>query len=67
MENNTNNTTNTVEEAMVLENSSKVADDFKHSLLIVSLLANTFILVGWVALQVTSLYDYQVSLFLFYR
>jgi hypothetical protein len=67
MENNTNNTTNTVEDAMVLESRSKVADDFKHSLLVVSLLANTFILVGWVALQVTSLYDYQVSLFLFYR
>ena len=37
------------------------------ALLIVSLLINLFILTGWVALQVTSVYDQEVAAFLFNR
>lgn len=61
------NTINDVEAVAVAENGGQLFEDFKHSLLLVSLLANTFILIAWVTLQVTSMYDYQVSLFLFYR
>jgi len=42
-------------------------DDFKSALLTVSLLANAFVLVGWIALQVTTQYDLQVATFLFVR
>lgn len=41
--------------------------DAKTALLIVSLTVNAFILVGWVTLQVTNIYDYQVAAFLFTR
>lgn len=37
------------------------------ALLIVSLTINLFILVGWVTLQVTSVYDLEVASFLFLR
>lgn len=67
MKNTKTNISNEVEAVAVAANNSQLLEDFKHSLLIVSLLANTFILIAWVALQVTSMYDYQVSLFLFYR
>ncbi len=39
--------------------------DFVMALLIVSLLFNLFVLVGWVTLQVTDMYDQQVADFLF--
>lgn len=41
--------------------------DLVLSLLIVSLVINLFILVGWVTLQVTTVYDSQVASFLFIR
>jgi hypothetical protein len=41
--------------------------DAVTALLIVSLMINLFILVGWVTLQVTSAYDAQVASFLFTR
>lgn len=65
MKENTNITNET--QVLALETQSQVSEDFKHAVLIVSLLANAFILIGWVALQVTSIYDYQLALFLFYR
>lgn len=37
------------------------------ALLIVSLTINLFILIGWVALRVTSVYDLEVASFLFSR
>jgi hypothetical protein len=37
------------------------------ALLIVSVLINLFILTGWVALQVTTVYDFEVASFLFSR
>jgi hypothetical protein len=42
-------------------------DDFKSALLMVSLTINAFILVGWIALQVTTQYDLQVATLLFVR
>jgi len=41
--------------------------DFMTALLIVSLTVNLFVLVGWVTLQVTDVYDDQVKSFLFSR
>lgn len=64
MKDNTNNQIG-IENVAVLE--KQLSEDFKHSLLIVSLLANTFILVAWVTLQVTSQYDYEIATFLFFR
>lgn len=48
-------------------NVSAVADDFKSALLTVSLLINAGILIGCIALQVTTQYDLQVATFLFVR
>lgn len=42
-----------------------VGDDFKNALLLVSLTINVVVLIGWIALKVTSKYDEQVSQFLF--
>lgn len=42
-------------------------EDAKNALLIVSLTINAFVLIGWIALQVTNAYDYQVAAFLFTR
>lgn len=42
-------------------------DNFKSALLVVSLLANAFILVGWLAIRLTTQYDLQVATFLFVR
>jgi len=42
-------------------------DNFKSALLVVSLLANAFVLVGWLAIRLTTQYDLQVATFLFVR
>ena len=44
-----------------------MAEDFRNSVLIVSLLVNLFILTSWVTLQVTTQYDYSVAAFIFGR
>lgn len=44
-----------------------MAEDFRNSVLIVSLLVNLFILTAWVTIQVTTQYDYAVSAFIFGR
>ncbi len=41
--------------------------DFVLSLLIVSLVVNLYVLVAWVALQITTAYDSEVAMFLFTR
>lgn len=69
---NTNNKTTPVSvsgNAMAIEavQTYHADNDFKTALLIVSLMTNLFILVAWVALKVTSEFDYQVATFLFYR
>lgn len=46
---------------------SQADQDAKNALLIVSLLVNAFILIGWITLQVTTVYDAQVAAFLFTR
>jgi len=45
----------------------KVGEDLKHSVLIVSIVANLFILTAWILLQVTTRYDNQIASFLFTR
>lgn len=45
----------------------QTVQDTKNAILIVSLMANAFVLIGWIALQVTNIYDYQVAAFLFTR
>jgi len=60
---------------LVQENSSQdqvlaygnVAQDLKHSILIVSVVANLFVFTTWIALQVTTQYDTQLANFLFNR
>lgn len=42
-------------------------EDAKNALLIVSLTINAFVFIGWITLQVTNIYDYQVAAFLFTR
>ena len=46
---------------------SQTHRDTLNAVLIVSLTANLFVLVGWVALQVTTVYDSQVAALLFNR
>ncbi|OGL21509.1 hypothetical protein A2707_05745 [Candidatus Saccharibacteria bacterium RIFCSPHIGHO2_01_FULL_45_15] len=41
--------------------------DLKTAILVVSLFINAFVLVGWILLQVTTVYDFQVATFLFIR
>ncbi len=47
--------------------STGIQQDLILALLIVSLTVNLFVLVGWVTLQVTSVYDSEVAAFLFTR
>jgi len=42
-----------------------VSDDFKSAALVVSVLANLFVLIGWVLLKTTDKYNEQVANFLF--
>ena len=65
MKNNTNTTT--LAEAQVLPAVDQTTQDFKNALLIVSLVVNAFILIAWITLQVTAVYDAQVAAFLFAR
>jgi hypothetical protein len=54
--------------AKVAKTSPRVpttGDDMKSALLVVSLVINAVMLIGWVTLQVTSKYDEQVAQFLF--
>lgn len=46
---------------------AQVNKDAMTALLIVSLTVNLFVLIGWVALQVTSAYDAEIAAFLFTR
>jgi hypothetical protein len=44
-----------------------INEDLKHSILIVSVVANLVVLTAWIALQVTTQYDAQIASFLFSR
>ena len=54
-------------EALAVAIDQQLNQDIKHAVLMVSLLANAFILLAWITLQVTSIYDYEVAKLLFYR
>ena len=63
-------TTKTVSEQTIeatATNGVKVSEDLKHSVLIVSIVANLFVLTAWILLQVTTQYDAQIASFLFTR
>lgn len=47
--------------------SSRLSQDLKNSVLIVSVVANLFVLTAWIALQVTAQYDTQLASLLFTR
>ena len=65
MKNNTNIQNDA--EALAVAIDQQLNQDIKHAVLMVSLLANAFILLAWITLQVTSIYDYEVAKLLFYR
>ena len=52
---------------VVVSGATQADQDAKNALLIVSLAINMFIFIGWIALQVTTAYDYQVAALLFTR
>ena len=47
--------------------SATMGEDFRNSILIVSLLINLFVFITWIVLQVTTQYDAEVAMFLFAR
>jgi hypothetical protein len=53
--------------AEVMTANQYVTQDLKNSILIVSIVANLFILTAWIALQVTTQYDTELASFLFHR
>lgn len=55
------------EKAEAIVEIAQVNKDAVTAVLIVSLMVNLFVLIGWVTLQVTSAYDAQVAAFLFIR
>lgn len=61
------NTTEPIASEQVLPAFNQTDQDVKNALLIVSLLVNAFILIGWITLQVTTAYDAEVAAFLFTR
>jgi hypothetical protein len=61
------NTTEEIKEAVAVAAVDPTLRDAMTALLIVSLTINMFFLIGWVALQVTSVYDSEVASFLFTR
>lgn len=61
----TNKTAQTEIQAIAVD--AQINRDLALAILIVSLTVNLFVLVGWVTLQVTSVYDAQVAGFLFTR
>ena len=63
----TNSPSDTIASEQILQGFNQTDQDAKNALLIVSLLVNAFILIGWVTLQVTTMYDSQVAAFLFTR
>lgn len=49
------------------EGGYSTREDFKTAALLVSLTINVSVFVGWLALQITTVYDAQVAQFLFVR
>ncbi len=66
MKKQTTNTTATLDSTTAAVVSS-IGQDLKNSILIVSVIANLYVLTAWIALQVTTRYDTQLVNFLFNR
>ena len=64
---NEQSSTNETSVNMQVAMSSQTTQDLKSAVLIVSVVANLFILTAWLALQVTARYDAQLATFLFTR
>lgn len=64
---NTNNTPSEEASANFVVADMHINQDLKHSILIVSLVANLIIFTTWIALQVTTQYDTQIASLLFNR
>jgi hypothetical protein len=54
-------------QAIALKTVDPTNHDLMVSMLIVSVLVNLFVLIGWVTLKVTGAYDAEVATFLFSR
>lgn len=52
------------ESEVVIERTN---EDFKNAVLIVSLLVNVVVLITWIVLRITTLYDNQIAYLLFVR
>lgn len=52
---------------MALTTNQLLGRDLMVSILIVSVVVNLFVLIGWIILQVTNMYDAQLAQFLFLR
>jgi hypothetical protein len=63
----TNNSNSIETENVPVFAELKMNPDLKHSIMIVSLIANLVFLTGWIALQVTTQYDAQIASMLFTR
>ncbi len=67
MKENTKKTSTVIEEVQSTLAGQYVNQDLKHSVLIISLIANLIVFTTWVALQVTTQYDAQIASLLFAR
>ena len=54
-------------ETVVADTMAQTNRDLVYSVLIVSLLINVAVFIGWIALRVTSAYDAEVAALLFVR
>ncbi len=61
------NTTSTPQTDTGVAAVSSMSQDLRNSVLIVSVIANLYVLIAWITLQVTTQYDVQVANFLFNR
>lgn len=67
MKQNTQTINETSSEVLVFNENQQLIRDLVSAVLIVSVVINLFILIGWMTLQVTHNYDAQLSFFLFQR
>lgn len=67
MKQNTQTSNEPTATVMSLTANQVMVRDLTFSILVVSILINLFVLVGWILLQVTTQYDAQLAQFLFVR
>lgn len=61
------NTETTIETALTIDQNQQLVRDLIAAVLIVSVVINLAVLIGWIMLQVTSHYDAAVATLLFVR